>query len=369
MQIQLEMKNKIDQLKSMMHLVPFLVFSILMLCKGPQVIVAQESNPNDKVMFVQSKEKQAVDVYIDGDYFTSYRYEKEWKKPVLFPLLTKSGKKLTRGYPIDPQPGERYDHPHHVGFWFNYGDVNGLDFWNNSSQRSSAQKNKYGEILHEAIVAMQSDEAQGVLEVSANWVKADGEVLLKEETTFTFKESGTTRVIDRETKLSALMDVTFADNKEGMVGVRVAKELEFPIRKPTSLLNEHALANDHKTVDTMVRTGNYLSSEGNTGKEVWSTRATWMQLDGQIGGNPVALVLIDHPDNVGYPTYWHARDYGLFAANPLGQKVFTKGEKELNFRLEKGKSVTFNYRLLVHEGDPLLAQEINVLQKEFSGRK
>lgn len=69
---------------------------------------------------------------IGGKLFTSYTYNNTIDKPVLYPLLTASGKIVTRGFPVAPRPFERTDHPHHIGLWFNYGDVNGLDFWNNS---------------------------------------------------------------------------------------------------------------------------------------------------------------------------------------------------------------------------------------------
>ena len=73
-----------------------------------------------------------VDVTIDGKPFTSYIWPATLKKPVLYPLRTAKGTLVTRGFPLDPRKGERVDHPHHVGMWLNHGDVNGLDFWNNS---------------------------------------------------------------------------------------------------------------------------------------------------------------------------------------------------------------------------------------------
>ena len=49
--------------------------------------------------------------------------------------------------------------------------------------------------------------------------------------------------------------------------------------------------------------------------------------------------MLDHPSNPGFPTYWHARGYGLFAANPMGEKIFTDGKKELNVAIEPGASI------------------------------
>lgn len=111
--------------------------------------------------------------------------------------------------------------------------------------------------------------------------------------------------------------------------------------------------------------GDYLSSEGGTGKGVWGTRAKWMKLHGELEGAKVEIVIMDHPDNVGYPTYWHARDYGLFSANPLGQAVFSKKKESLNFALIKGESVTFRYRMLIHEGKSLSHETLEKFQEEF----
>jgi hypothetical protein len=73
-------------------------------------------------------------------------------------------------------------------------------------------------------------------------------------------------------------------------------------------------------------------------------------LTGTIGRDTISIAILDHPGNPGYPTYWHARDYGLFAANPLGQHVFSNGKESLHFALEPKQSVTFRYRILVVDG-------------------
>jgi methane monooxygenase PmoA-like len=78
--------------------------------------------------------EQRVDISIDGQPFTSYIYPKSLEKPVLYPIRSAAGLVVTRGYPLEPRPGERADHPHHIGHWFNYGDVSGYDFWGNSSE-------------------------------------------------------------------------------------------------------------------------------------------------------------------------------------------------------------------------------------------
>src|ERR1700678_2778741 len=94
-----------------------------------------------------------VDITIDGQPFTSYLWPTSLKKPVLYPLITDQGIPVTRGYPLDPRPNERVDHPHHAGLWFNYGNVNGFDFWNNSDAIKPEARSKMGTILHTRIVS------------------------------------------------------------------------------------------------------------------------------------------------------------------------------------------------------------------------
>jgi hypothetical protein len=307
----------------------------------------------DRVQVVRNDADTRVDVLIDGKPFTSYIYPGGTeKKPTLYPIRSAKGSAVTRGYPMEPRPGESRDHPHHVGFWFNYGDVNGIDFWNNSSAINPAQAARYGTVVHKRIVEAKGGASQGELAVEAEWVKSDGTPLLKEETRFIFRGDQTTRSIERITTLTALAQkVTFTDNKEGVVGLRVARGLQQPAVKPEIVTGPDGKATPAPVLDNTGVTGNYTSSEGLQGDKVWGTRAKWTMLTGTAdGGEAVTLALLDHPSNPGYPTYWHARGYGLFAANPLGQKAMSNGKDELNLALEPGKSATFRYRLLILGG-------------------
>ena len=72
--------------------------------------------------------QRRVDITIDGQPFTSYIWPTTLKKPVLYPIMDADGVTLTRGWPLAPRPGERTDHPHHDGLWFNYSNVNGFRF-------------------------------------------------------------------------------------------------------------------------------------------------------------------------------------------------------------------------------------------------
>src|SRR5271169_5408711 len=128
------------------------------------------STARDRVSVVVNEEARRVDIAIDGKPFTSYIWPTSLKKPVLYPLRTARGTIVTRGYPLEQRPGERIDHPHHAGLWFNYENVNGLDFWNNSDAIKPEDAPKMGTILQRSIVAAKSGARQGELDVETDWI-------------------------------------------------------------------------------------------------------------------------------------------------------------------------------------------------------
>ena len=151
---------------------------------------------------------------------------------------------------------------------------------------------------------------------------------------------------------AAAKDVVFKDNKEGLIALRLARQLEQPSTKPEVFTDAQGVATKVPVLDNAGVTGLYRTSEGVEGDAVWGTRARWTKLTGTLGTEAVSLVLMDQPKNIGYPTYWHARGYGLFAANPLGPSVFTNGKAPaMNYTLPAGQSVTFQYRLLIQSGN------------------
>ena len=300
---------------------------------------------------------QRVDVMIDGELFTSYIFPESLavlKKPVLYPIKTADGTSITRHYPLEAKAGERADHPHHIGLWLNYGDVNGLDYWNNSDALSPERAARAGAIVHEEVVETESGAGTGALEVEADWVNPDGQKLLDEHTRYEFHARPDFRAIDRITTLQATdQGVDFPDNKEGMLGLRVRRELEMPTDNPITITDASGQAMEEQVKDNEGVTGHYRNSEGISGyPDVWGKRAKWTALSGVVEGDSVTVAIFDHPENVGYPTYWHARDYGLFAANPLGQEALSGGEEELDFSLQPNESVTFRHRVVVFSGAP-----------------
>jgi hypothetical protein len=304
--------------------------------------------PDQGVTVVPNEASNRVDVLVDGQPFTSYLWLDTLKKPVLFPLRTASGTMVTRGFPLEPRPGERTDHPHHVGLWLNYENVNGVDFWNNSTAQPAERQAKMGRIVHRRIVKTSSGADQGRLEVEMDWVMPDGQPILRETTDFIFRAGPGQRTVDRISTLTALdQPVIFKDVKDGLLGLRVRRELEQPSTDATTYTDATGRPTTVKAMNTNGVTGLYRSSEGKTGDAVWGTRGRWTMLTGRVEQEDITLVMLDHPRNAGFPTYWHARGYGLFAANPLGQEVFSNQKEKLSLTLPPKQSATFRYRLAI----------------------
>jgi hypothetical protein len=273
---------------------------------------------------------------------------------------------VTRNYPFKTVPGERTDHPHHTGIWLNYESVNGLDFWNNSTAIAVERRNQYGTITHQKIISKKINNKKASLTVAASWVRPDKKVLLNEKTTFNFSVQGNSFIIDRITELTATDTVVlFKDVKDGMFAIRVARELELPSKEATNFVDDKGNVTTVRSSDTTGSTGMYYSSEGLKGDSVWGSKGKWAMLTGKKDGRDITIGMIDHPSNIGYPAYWHARGYGLFAVNPLGRKVFSNGKEELNLSLKPRQSVTFRYRVIIHSGAFITKDAMNELSTEF----
>jgi len=317
------------------------------------------SGPEQAVSIVVNERSGRVDVRAGGDPFTSYVYdttERVLAKPVLHPIRSPAGNRVTRGYPLDSRSGERTDHPHHVGHWLNYDPVNGVNFWANAGPETDERWEPLGSIRHRDVVETTDGSGRGELVVRADWVGPDGP-LLREETEFVFRAFENNRTIDRRTTLTAVGGpVSFEDSKEGLFALRVAAELEHPARDPITVVDDPTSGTTTEIAGTAGRTGEYLSGARVRGRDVWGTRAEWLRLAGEIDCDPVAVTIFDHPGNPGYPTYWMARGYGLFAANPLGQAVYSDGESELGLELGPNESATFRYRMAIDERIPSPAE-------------
>lgn len=298
-----------------------------------------------------------VDITIDGKPFTSYIWPETLKKPVLYPLITDEGTRVTRGFPLEPQPGERSDHPHQVGLWFDYGNVSGFDFWNNSDAIKPENRPKMGTVLQTKIVSAKSGAERGELVVDSAWITGANQHLLDQTTHYIFTRRDHARIIDETITLKALDRIVFNDDKEGLFGMRVARWLESSDEKGGEFVDASGRPTQVAPASAGA-TGVYLTSEGAKAGAAWGTRARWCLLTGHNGDQSAAIAIIDSPKNPDYPTYWHARGYGLFAANPLGRSIFDPKQPALNLTVENGGTVTFRYRVLISSA-PLSPQYLD----------
>jgi hypothetical protein len=339
---------------------PLHFFALLCLAISP--VYAQEG-----FELIDNPRQSKVEVRYDGKLLTAYCYFDSTEKPILFPIKTVSGITITRGYPIAPRAGERTDHPHQVGLWMNYESVNGIDFWNNSFAIPADKKSNYGSIRHQKILSLVNKGDRAVLETLSHWVDQGGTVLMAEKTRFIFTKAENDFIIDRIATLEAkASELLFKDVKDGMLAIRVARQLEMPSSQEDKFVDAHGNITAVSKLDNEGVTGAYLNQQGLRGDAVWGKRSRWVCLQGKKDGEAISLEIIDHPTNVGYPTYWHARGYGLFAANPLGQKIFSEGKEELNFSLKQGEKRSFRYRIVVHSGSALTDTELNRRADDFS---
>lgn len=296
-----------------------------------------------------------VNVSIEGKPFTTYLFGSDpahplkavgvrQTKPVLVPVYSPSGTMVTRAYPFWEVAGETKDHPHHMGIWFAVDRVGGddNDFWGNSQNALPA-------ILHQRIMKMKGGNGTGELDVLSHWVGKKGVALLEElrEMHFLAMEANQ-YAIDFTIHLKPLVDeIAFGDTKEGMFAIRVAEWL------------------------TESETGRYLNSNEEKKEEgVWGKRANWVRLQGEKEGKKIGILILSHPSSVNSPTYWHARGYGCFSVNPLGQLDFEKTHKlpdpqPFNLRLKLGEQALFRYRVIIYEGD-YNSERIEKLYQEFT---
>lgn len=276
---------------------------------------------------------QVVRVMIDDQLFTEYHYA-DAERPCFYPLLAPTGDNITRHWPMqEGRENEQHDHPHHRSLWFTHGDVNGHDFWTEGR----------GPRIVQTRLETSSDGKKATLVAENEWRAKDGTVVCTDRRTHRFLTSGDSRIIDFEITIKASHgEVVLGDTKEGSMAFRVA---------PTLRLSGPVAA------------GAIVNSEGVTGEAAWGKRARWCDYYGPLGGTTVGIAIMDHPDNPRHPTWWHARDYGLCAANPFGLSYFEKKPRGVgNMTITKGASVTFKYRVLIHRG----TAEAAGIEKEYT---
>lgn len=268
-------------------------------------------------------------VEIDGKPFTVYK-QKDLRVPCFYPIHGPNGVAMTRKYPLeDAAEGEAKDHPHHTSLWYTHGDVNGLDFWHGGGKHPE----KGGKVVHESVVSKENGESQAVLVTTSKWLTMVGDKeVCQDQRRFAFGTLGESRYIDFQITIKATNgDLVFGDTKEGSMSIRTHPNLR--------LKGE-------------VANGKAVNSAGDKDKDLWGKAAKWVDYWGTIGEDSVGIAIFDHPSNPRHPTTWHARDYGLIAANPFGYSYFYKGQgKDGKLTVKDGESVTFRYGFLFHPGE------------------
>jgi len=270
-----------------------------------------------------------VTVKIDGKAFAEYVADFKGT-PIVWPIIGPTEKPMTRAYPMGKGPGEREDHPHHRSLWFTHGDVNGSSFWHRET------------IRHREYVRVEGGR-QAVIVTRNDWLASDGRKQCEDRRTLTFGTDGDARWIDFDITIKAGDSaVEFGDTKEGTFAVRVAGTMKTTATPP----------------------GHIVNSEGHTDADAWGKAAAWVDYYGPVDGETVGIAILNHPSSFRYPTYWHVRTYGLFAANPFGLHDFQRGQ-DVNgsHTLKPGESMTFRYRVLFHRGDHQAAGVAKAFEK------
>ncbi len=284
-----------------------------------------EGDPG-KGLSVTSSHGDNLIVNLDQKTLTEYRVD-SGSKPIFFPLVGPTGDSYTRSFPMQAVAGEDDDHPHQRSCWFTYGKVNGIDFW--------AEGGKSGKIreTHRAIVTGGPTLLR--LATQNDWLGPDAKRVCSDERTVTFYRTRESRIIDFEFTIRASDGpVTFGDSKEGMFGLRVASSMD--VKRKTG--------------------GRITNAEGLTDEEAWGKASPWVDYVGPVNRKTVGIAVLNHPGSFRYPTAWHVRSYGLFAANPFGWHDFG-GTQPGDHTIPEGGTIGFGYRVILHEGDTKSAQD------------
>ncbi|MHC4179986.1 MAG: DUF6807 domain-containing protein [Planctomycetota bacterium] len=288
--------------------------SLLILLCCVAVVVA--ASPAAAEITAQRSEKGVL-VKIDGKPFTEYVTDFKGT-PIVWPIIGPTGKPMTRAYPMAKGPGEREDHQHHRSLWFTHGDVNRLSFWHRET------------IKHREFVKIESGK-KAVIVTRNDWLAPDGKRVCEDQRTLTFGTDGDARWIDFDITIKATDGpVKFGDTKEGTFGVRVAGTMKVDAKKG----------------------GQIVDSEGRADKDAWGKRAAWVDYHGPVDGQTVGIAILNHPSSFRFPTHWHVRTYGLFAANPFGLNDFERGNGvNGSHTLSAGQEMSLRYRIVFHRGD------------------
>jgi len=301
------------------------------------------------VTAVESADGAKVVIQIDGQPFAEY-LTRSGNKPVVWPIVGPTGKPMTRQWPMAKRlPGEPADHLHHRSLWFTHGNVNGHDFWTERPGRKGSTESRKGYcVRHRGFVKLASGD-EAVVVTKNDWLDRNGKKVLEDERTLRFGGDRDCRWIDFDITLTASEGpVTFGDTKEGTMAVRVAAPLAPDAKQGGRLVNSH----------------------GQVNAQAWGKRASWVDYSGPLDGETLGICMMNHPSSFRYPTHWHARTYGLCAANPFGWRDFAGKASSVDgsYTIAQGESITIRYRILFHKGDAKSAN-LSAAFAAYAGQK
>jgi len=275
-----------------------------------------------------------VRVLVDGQLFTEYLSDSA-TKPYYYPVIGPTGVAITRHHPMKKGETDDLDHNHQRSFWFTHGNVNGYDFW--ASDPLNPPRKNNGTIKETAKKTLVAGPVLGLIRTTDDWLGPDGKRVCEDERVFRVYDTASSRVVDFDIIIKAGdSPVTFGDTKEGMFGLRIASSMDVVRKKVKGA-------------------GKITNAEGINDADAWGKASPWVDYVGPVEGQTVGVAILNHPDSFRYPTTWHVRDYGLFAANPFGWHDF--GMKQPgDYTIPAGGSIGFRYRVIFHKGDTASAR-------------
>jgi hypothetical protein len=296
-----------------------------------------------------------VRVEVDGRLFTEYVFGDGASRPYCYPVLAADGTGLTRDFPMKETPGEETDHPWHRSLWFAHSIVNGVDFWNEGTGGAGLSKQKGRTVHHELVEA--TSGATGVVRARNRWLAPDGTLICTDDRTLRFRGKGDVRMIDYEVTWQALPDqqLHIGDNKDGTMAIRIAQWMTMPHKSK----NQNVPGNGH-----------IVTSTGARDADAWGKRAAWCDYYAPRGDKVYGVAIFDHPKNLRHPTWWMARNYGLFGANPFGQHDYEnlKDQPHIgDYTIPPGGSLTLRYRFVFHLGDEQAAGIADLYRQYVAG--
>lgn len=298
---------------------------LIVSCAAATVLGCSDSATNVGASAFQLQQRDdRVDILIDGRPWSAFHFHSKWDKPFLYPVRTASGAVLSRGWPVEPRPGDEQDHAWHRGIWYGHGDINGEDFWREKPDGTTAR------------LVMQNgpklaEGRKGSLEAVLAMMGAKGNRIGTITELFGFERQGSQVLIRSTVSISADggVPLRFGDTDDGGFGFRLATE--FRQDRGAELMNSDGLIGTEK---------------------IWGKPAKWVKYTAMVNGKRAGVAVMDHPSNLRHPAGWHARGYSLCSANPFAAGSFAKDKsRNGSYTLPAGQTLKLRYLVVVFDGD------------------